>query len=225
MCGIIAYKGPNDASKIALEGLRSLEYRGYDSWGIATLSGSKINVVKDVGKISSSNVTGLVSGNTAIAHTRWATHGGVTKENAHPHIDCSGDIAVVHNGIIENYQELKAQLLRHRFVSETDTELIPHLIEEKMGGGASFEDAARDVARLLKGRSAFIAIKSDSGNMVAVRKGTPLIVGAGDGEFFIASDINAFFTHTKKVMYLDENELVIIGNDAEFFNISSGERV
>ncbi len=225
MCGIVAYKGCKDASKIAFEGLKSLEYRGYDSWGIATLSDSKITVVKNVGKISDSNGVNMLSGGIAIAHTRWATHGGVTKENAHPHIDCSGRIAVVHNGIIENYQELKASLSGHMFVSETDSELIPHLIEKKLGSGSSFEAAVRDVAKMLKGRSAFVAVEADSKNLVAVRKGTPLIVGVGEGEFFIASDINAFLAHTKRVMYLDDGELVIIGDDAEFFRIDRGEKV
>ncbi len=225
MCGIIAYKGAKDASKIAFEGLKSLEYRGYDSWGIATISGSALSVVKDIGKISGSNGLSMPQGSIAIAHTRWATHGGVTKENAHPHLDCSGTIAVVHNGIIENYQELKKPLSKHRFVSSTDTELIPHLIEERVGSGSSFEDAVRDVAKLLKGRSAFVAVKADSENLVAVRRGTPLIVGIGKGEYFIASDINAFFTHTKRVMYLDDNEGVIINESPEFFSLSSGEKI
>ncbi len=225
MCGIVAYKGPKDASKIAFDGLKSLEYRGYDSWGVATLSRSAISVVKDVGKISGSNGVSMLPGSIAIAHTRWATHGGVTKENAHPHLDCSGRIAVVHNGIIENYQALKASLSGHTFVSETDTELIPHFIEELIGRGSGFEDAIRDVAKLLKGRSAFVAVKADSDKLVAVRKGTPLIVGVGEGEFFIASDINAFFSHTKRVMYLDDGELVIIGGNAEFFEIDSGAKV
>ncbi len=225
MCGIIAYKGKKDASKIAFEGLKSLEYRGYDSWGIATLYDSTINVVKDVGKISNSNGIRLSPGSIAIAHTRWATHGGVTQANAHPHLDCTGKLAVVHNGIIENYQELKKSLSGHRFVSDTDTEIIPHLIEEKIAAGSGFENAVKEVASLIKGRSAFVAINAESGSLVAARKGTPLIIGVGEGEFFIASDINAFFNHTKKVMYLDDNEFVVINDAPEFFSISSGGKV
>ncbi len=232
MCGIIAYKGHKDASKIAFEGLKKLEYRGYDSWGMAVIFEDKILVQKKVGKISDEvgSLTTLPftpdgDNNIGIGHTRWSTHGGVTQANAHPHLDCSGTIAVVHNGIIENYQGLKASLSGHRFVSETDTEIIPHFIEEMIGKGSSLEDAVKDVAKLLKGRSAFVAAKADSKKLVAVRKGTPLIVGVGEGEFFIASDINAFFAHTKSVMYLDDGELVIIGDNAEFFKIDGGESV
>ncbi len=232
MCGIIAYKGKKEPAFLVMEGLKKVEYRGYDSWGIAVIFEDKILVQKKVGKISDEAgsldafpFTPGSDNNIGMGHTRWSTHGGVTKANAHPHLDCSGAIAVVHNGIIENYQELKASLSGHRFVSETDTELIPHFIEEKIGSGSSFEDAVRDVSKLLKGRSAFVAAKADSKMLVAVRKGTPLIVGVGDGEFFIASDINAFFSHTKNVMYLDDGELVIIGDNAEFFRIDSGEGI
>ncbi len=225
MCGIIAYKGEKGAFKVAFDGLKSLEYRGYDSWGIATLNDSEIHVVKNVGKISESKGVKLSPGNLAIAHTRWSTHGGVTRENAHPLLDCSGRIAVVHNGIIENYQELKKNLSGHKFVSGTDTEIIPHLIEDKIKQHIDFECAVAEVAKLIKGRSAFVAISAGSDKLVAVRKGTPLIIGVGDGEFFIASDINAFFRHTKKVMYLDDNEGVVIKGSPEFFSLSSGERI
>ncbi len=225
MCGIIAYKGQKEASGIVLEGLKKLEYRGYDSWGIATIANSVMSVVKKVGKISESNGIGKSAGNIGIGHTRWATHGKVTEQNAHPHLDCTGKVAVVHNGIIENYQELKKAMLGHRFVSETDTEIIPHLIEERLGKGIGFEDAAREVAKLLKGRSAFVAVNASSGSIVAARRGTPLIVGVGNHEFFIASDVTAFLSHTNKVMYLDDNELVVLNDSAEFYSIDSNEKL
>lgn len=225
MCGIIAYKGKKDASTVVFEGLKELEYRGYDSWGIATVADSEVRVIKKVGKISDSGNVGLVRSNLAIAHTRWATHGGVTEGNAHPHLDCSGKTAVVHNGIIENYQELKRQLSGHKFSSETDTEIIPHLIEERMKGGISFEVAVKEVANLLRGRSAFVAVSADSKKLLAVRKGTPLIVGVGNNEFFIASDITAFLKHTRRVQYLDDSELAVIDSATTFFNIGSGEKI
>ncbi|MAG15474.1 glutamine--fructose-6-phosphate transaminase (isomerizing) [Candidatus Woesearchaeota archaeon] len=223
MCGIIAYKGKKDASKVVLEGLKSLEYRGYDSWGIATVADSDIKVVKKVGKISDSTNISLASGNIGIGHTRWATHGSVTEDNTHPHLDCTGKIAVVHNGIIENYQGLRKQFSSHKFVSETDTEIIAHIIEDYMNQHIPFDCAVAEAVKFLKGRSAFVAVDSDSKKIVAVRKGTPLIVGVGEDEFFIASDITAFFNHTKKVQYLDDNELVVIDNDAEFFKAQGGK--
>ena len=222
MCGIIAYTGEKNASEIVLEGLKNLEYRGYDSWGIAGFSGSEIDLVKSVGKISEARSAGLPSGTVAIGHTRWSTHGTVTKANAHPHLDCKGRIAVVHNGIVENYQELKKLLGSHKFSSDTDTEVIPHMIEEKMNG-MSFEKAVTEVSRQINGRSAFVAINSGTDEVIAVRKGTPLIVGTGEKEFFIASDINAFLKHTRRVQYLDDNEMVVIGTAARFLNLETGE--
>ena len=224
MCGIIAYKGGKNASEVVLEGLKHLEYRGYDSWGIAVLSGSDVSIVKNVGKISEADNLETFSGNLAIGHTRWSTHGKVTKANTHPHLDCTGKVVVVHNGIVENYQELRKLLGNHTFVSETDTEILPHLIEEKLGT-MNFEEAVREVSILIKGRSAFVAINSEAEKIIAVRKGTPLIVGTGKDEFFIASDINAFLKHTRKVQYLDDNEMVVIDSTAEFFKIDSEENV
>ncbi|MBI2137463.1 glutamine--fructose-6-phosphate transaminase (isomerizing), partial [Candidatus Woesearchaeota archaeon] len=224
MCGIVAYRGAKDASGVVFDGLKSLEYRGYDSWGVAVVSGSKVHVVKKVGKISDTVALDMPASSVGVAHTRWATHGGVSEVNAHPHIDCSGGIAVVHNGIIENYQELKRLLSSHRFVSETDTELIPHYIEELLKSGLGFVDAVRKVAGLIKGRSAFVAVDA-SGMLVAARKGTPLIVGRGAGEFFVASDISAFLPHTKSVQYLDDGELVVVGDDTTFFEIESGRGI
>jgi glucosamine--fructose-6-phosphate aminotransferase (isomerizing) len=242
MCGIVAYVGKRkgSAAPLVLDGLKKLEYRGYDSWGIAALddANSKVSLIRRVGKIGgveSKRVSRILGGGrVAVGHTRWATHGGISVRNCHPQMDCSGGVAVVHNGIIENYQELKAELLarRHSFSSETDTEIIPHYIEELMRRGKSFEQAARETGRKLRGRSAFVALCAESGEVVAVRLGAPLIVGVGrSGDFFISSDINGFLKHTNRVMYIDDNELASLhfGKGSvtapRFMNVGSGERV
>ncbi len=239
MCGITAYAGNKDAVNIVLECLKKLEYRGYDSWGIAAVTGKTISVIKRVGRVGgviASDVNACIKGraNTAIAHTRWATHGGVTEQNAHPHLDCTGSIGVVHNGIIENYQELKAKLGGHKFLSQTDTEIIPHLIEEYVENQhMDFGCAAAEAAKTLKGRSAFVAIytglrdANEAQQVAAIRKGSPLIIGVHENsneEFFIASDITAFLDHTNKVMYLDDSEgLIISGGKMKFFGLNNGE--
>src|SRR4030042_4537280 len=165
MCGMLGYCGKQSAAPIVFEGLRRVEYRGYDSAGMATLSDGRLFITKDIGKLEDiEKRCNLISlpGNTAIGHTRWATHGGVTKANAHPQCDSAGTIAVVHNGIIENYQELRKRLASdgHHFTSETDTEVIPHLIEDEMKKGASLEAAVLAVAPKLDGSYAFLAISS-----------------------------------------------------------------
>ena len=242
MCGISAYIGKKDAAHAVLECLKKLEYRGYDSWGIVALAGSAgsnsglpFSVIKRVGKIgqvNSNDIKEAIGENNriAIGHTRWATHGGVTEQNAHPHFDCKKQFAVAHNGIIENYQELREKLLAggHIFSSQTDTEIIPHLIEEAAAKGDGFPEAVMKAAKLLKGKSAFVAVSSSLSQIAAVRKGSPLIIGVNDGdngEFYIASDINAFLDQTNKVMYLDDNELVIIDGGVKFFNIAAGSEV
>ena len=225
MCGIIAYKGKGKVSGILLEGLRNLEYRGYDSWGVAVLSGGKIESAKKVGKVSDAAGLPVPEGTTGIGHTRWATHGKVNEANAHPHSDCSGRIAAAHNGIIENHEALRKKLEGHGFRSETDSEIIPHLIEESLGKGKSFEDAVRSAAGQLKGRSAFVAVDARSGRIAAARKGTPLIVGMGKDGIFVASDINALLEHTRKIKYLNDDEFVSIGSGAEFYGIETGRGV
>ncbi|RLJ09574.1 MAG: glutamine--fructose-6-phosphate transaminase (isomerizing) [Candidatus Aenigmatarchaeota archaeon] len=225
MCGITGYIGPKDAFHVILDSLKKLEYRGYDSYGFATLHEKRIHIYKDVGKISNVN-SGYLPGNIGIGHSRWATHGGVTKENAHPHLDCHGRVAVVHNGIIENYQELRDELTRkgHIFRSETDTEVIPHLIEENLNLG--FVEAVKEAVKKLKGRYAIIALSPEHHGMIAVRKGSPLILGVKDGECYVASDIPAFLDHTNNVMYLDDNEMVIVTqNDLKFYNVITWEEV
>ena len=219
MCGIIGCILNNEkAAPVLLECVKRLEYRGYDSIGIAT-SGSDIKIKKDKGKIddvqTNLKLTDL-PGNMGIAHVRWATHGLPTKENAHPHTDCKNRIAVVHNGIIENYKELKSQLKKegHVFKSETDTEVIPHLIEKYMEQGNNLEDATRLTIGDLKGSYALAAISRDEPKkVIGARKESPLIVGKGTGEYFIASDVPAILKHTNKVIYLEDNEMVILSED------------
>ncbi|QQG39808.1 MAG: glutamine--fructose-6-phosphate transaminase (isomerizing) [Candidatus Aenigmatarchaeota archaeon] len=224
MCGIIAYSGRKEAPEVLLNGLRRLEYRGYDSSGIAVVGNPSIKVVKAVGKVdalgNSQGFSGL-RGNTGIAHTRWATHGGVTQENAHPHMSSDGAVAVVHNGIIENFRELKAALKEYVFYSETDTEVIPKLIEQGMREGKTFVDAARDAVARIEGRYAVVALHKD-GTMVAARNGSPLVLGVGDGEYFAASDIPAFMQYTKRVVYLGDYDFAVIGKGLHIENLQTG---
>jgi glucosamine--fructose-6-phosphate aminotransferase (isomerizing) len=216
MCGIIGFCGKQAAAPLVFEGLRRVEYRGYDSAGVATLSDGRLFVTKDVGKLEEiENLHKLSSlpGNIAIGHTRWATHGGVTKVNAHPHCDSAGTVAVVHNGIIENYQELRKELIAagHHFISETDTEIIPHLIEGEMKKGASLESAVLAVVPKLEGSYAFLAISSrDSGKIVATRKDNPLAVGVGSQGYFIASDALAFSGLANQLVPLANTEVVVL---------------
>ena len=226
MCGIIGYKGSGQAGPVLLDSLKRLEYRGYDSYGFATVSGGNLLVNKRVGRISDNGGEEGLPGRIGIGHTRWATHGGVTDCNAHPHTDCTGSIAVVHNGIIENYQELKAALLSrgHKFSSETDTEIIPHLIEESIGMG--FRQAVKKAMSQIRGRYAIVAISRDSDSIIAVRRGSPLIVGVGkDNDFYVASDIPAFLEYTRKVMYLDDNQMLVLDREPEFYDLETGERI
>ncbi len=219
MCGIVGCVLKTDnAAPVLLDCVKKLEYRGYDSVGIATLS-SKINIKKDKGKISEAEKNvGLsdLPGNMGIAHVRWATHGIPTQNNAHPHTDCSGKIAVVHNGIIENYKELKNSLIGegHLFKSDTDTEVIPHLIEKYMAKGMDLEDSIRKTLDQIHGSYAIAAMSTDEpGKIVGVRKESPLIVGKGDGEYFLASDVPAILKHTNNIIYLEDGEMVILEAD------------
>ncbi len=216
MCGIIGYCGKGSAAPIVLEGLRRVEYRGYDSAGMASLSNGRLFVTKDIGKledIERKHKLSSMPGGTAVGHTRWATHGGVTQANAHPQCDSTGTIAVVHNGIIENYQELRRQLINegHRFTSETDTEVIPHLIESEMKKGASLEAAVLAVAPKLQGSYAFLAVSSsDSDKIVATRKDNPLAMGIGKEGYFIASDALAFSGLANELLPLANTEIAVL---------------
>lgn len=218
MCGIFGYIGPrSDAPKIVFDGLKSLEYRGYDSWGVAVIDKSKIKVKKAAGKIGKNNVNDLPPSNIAIGHTRWATHGGVTDINAHPHLDCKKQTAVIHNGIFENYEGFKKKLIKsgHKFVSETDTEVIAHLLES---------NDLRHVFNKMEGLNAVIAIDARKRKIVAVRNGSPLVVGFGKGENFLASDASALLFYTKKVYFLEDNEMAVITDESvKIFFTKSGK--
>src|SRR3990172_7450013 len=210
MCGIIGYIGNKQAQPILLNGLEKLEYRGYDSCGVAVANGS-IEVYKDAVRVKALEETApKFKGTTGIGHTRWATHGGPSQINAHPHIDCTGNIAVVHNGIINNSQELKAQLIRegHIFVSETDTEVIPHLIEKYYKG--NLEEATEAALNDIDGSYAIIVMANDKAELVVARKDSPMILGLGDRENFIASDVPAILDHTDRVIYLEDGDIGVI---------------
>jgi glucosamine--fructose-6-phosphate aminotransferase (isomerizing) len=216
MCGIIGYVGNRKASTILLKGLKNLEYRGYDSAGIAIKhTTDHTEIRKSAGKIEEIarhlNFESI-EGNIGIAHTRWATHGAVTNENAHPHTDCEGKIAIVHNGIIENYRGLKERLISggHRFTSDTDSEVIAHLIEENLQYG--FEDACTKAFSSLEGSYAVLAIKEDEEKIVGARKDSPLVLGIAEHGIFLASDIPSFLEWTNKVMYLDNYDFIIAEN-------------
>ncbi|MBI1979046.1 MAG: glutamine--fructose-6-phosphate transaminase (isomerizing) [Candidatus Aenigmarchaeota archaeon] len=230
MCGVIGYIGKEGVAPILLNGLKRLEYRGYDSAGVATL-GSDLHMKKDVGKVADihKNINFLdVPGTLGIAHTRWATHGGVTKENAHPHTDCEEKIAVVHNGIIENFQELKRNLvsLGHKFKSQTDTEILPHLIEEIMRKGKNFHDATASALKVLEGGYAVLVLNKNERKLIAARKGSPLVLGVSDTGYFAASDIPAFLEYTKNVIYMHDYDMALISdNGLKIFNLIENREV
>lgn len=226
MCGIFGYIGKKDnAAEIIFEGLKTLEYRGYDSWGIAVKINHKIEIEKHVGKIGTAKVH-LPKSTLGIGHTRWATHGGVTVKNAHPHLDCSKEIAVLHNGIIENYAEIKEDLIKkgHKFLSETDTEVVSHLIEDnlkKEGFATSFRDAFNQ----LRGFNAIVAAYSPSKEIIAAKTGSPLVVGLGDDEYYIASDAAGIVKHTKDVIFLADNQMVILGDSVKLLQLPNGKEI
>ncbi len=217
MCGIVGYTGPNPCVEVLVDGLRRLEYRGYDSAGIAVLSDGDISVRKSKGKIS--RLTDLiarepVSGTCGVGHTRWATHGRPSDENAHPHR--VGRVAVIHNGIVENHRTLKERLLSKGrvFCSETDTEVISHLLDEHLDAGMSLEDAARRTVSEIRGSYAFLAVTDkEPGTLVGVRLNCPMVVGLGEGEYFLASDLTAFLSHTRDVLFLEDGEMVVATPD------------
>jgi glucosamine--fructose-6-phosphate aminotransferase (isomerizing) len=216
MCGIVGYIGPQEATPIILDGLRRLEYRGYDSAGIATLDGGKIEIRRAQGKLT--NLEKVLhdrplAGRNGIGHTRWATHGRPSETNAHPHF--AGGIVVVHNGIIENYLVLRERLrtLGHNFRSETDTEIIAHLIEQHFKECGDFETAVRRGLSEVRGSYAVALLcEREPGTLIAAKCGSPLVVGQGDREFFVASDVPAMLSHTREMVFLDDGEIVIFAN-------------
>jgi len=219
MCGIVGYVGSKGATTLLIEGLKRLEYRGYDSAGIAMSNGHGLETRRAKGKISV--LENLVNhnpihGSTGIAHTRWATHGAPNECNAHPHTDCTNTIAVVHNGIIENFSALRKMLEMqgHKFKSETDTEVLAHLIEAATGNGDPLEDAVIDALNLVQGTYGITVISShDPDKIVAARQGSPLLIGLGDGENYVASDVAAILQHTRQVVYLDDGEMAVLTKD------------
>lgn len=234
MCGIFGYTGnKSNAANLVLEGLKTLEYRGYDSWGVAVVpkdhkpTGDVIKVKKKAGKIGDATVDDLPVSSYAFGHTRWATHGGVTDTNAHPHMDCERKIAIIHNGIVENFEEIKDSLVKkgHTFVSDTDTEVIAHLIEE-YARTTLFSKAVQKAFNRLEGLNAIIAMHADETQFVAVRNGSPLVVGFGDGENLLASDAAALLPYTKQVHYLEDDQMAIVGSaGVMLFNARTGARV
>ncbi|MBW2975530.1 glutamine--fructose-6-phosphate transaminase (isomerizing) [Candidatus Woesearchaeota archaeon] len=228
MCGIVGYIGDRKAAPILLKGLKSLEYRGYDSAGICTIGKKEILLKKDVGKIEEVNQKVNLSeleGSIGISHCRWSTHGKVSRENAHPHTDCASKISIVHNGIIENYTGLKTELEKkgHKFSSETDTEVIAHLIEDNYSG--DLKEAVLKALRRLEGSYALGVIHSDHEELIAARNESPLIIGVGKGENFISSDVPAVLEHTKKVIYLKNKEIAVLTKDkVDLFDLDSNKQ-
>ncbi|RLI78432.1 glutamine--fructose-6-phosphate transaminase (isomerizing) [Archaeoglobales archaeon] len=212
MCGIVGYLGFRRADEVIISSLKRLEYRGYDSWGVAIGNG-KLSLVKKVGAIGDVEEYSIGDGTLGVGHTRWATHGKPSESNAHPHTDCKNNIAVVHNGIISNFQMLKEKLIEegHEFKSETDTEVIPHLIEKYYKN--SIEDAVINCIVNLRGSYAFVAMCANERKLVACRYKSPLILGVGDKEFFLASDVTAILEYTSRIVYLQDGDIVILTDD------------
>ncbi|MDQ6875056.1 MAG: glutamine--fructose-6-phosphate transaminase (isomerizing) [Actinomycetota bacterium] len=224
MCGIVGYVGEQRALDVVIDGLRRLEYRGYDSAGVAIVCDGRLSTERRAGKLANLEeavaADHLPEGTTGIGHTRWATHGAPTDRNAHPHLDCTGDIAVIHNGIIENFGSLRAELEErgHRLSSETDTEVVAHLLEEVMSGqGNSLDlaEAMRQVCRRLDGAFTLVAVHARlEGRVVGARRNSPLVVGRGTGENFLGSDVAAFIAHTRDAVELEQDQVVEISRDA-----------
>jgi glucosamine--fructose-6-phosphate aminotransferase (isomerizing) len=218
MCGIVGYIGPKEAAPFLLEGLSKLEYRGYDSAGIAVFDGNRINVTKTVGRLAVLQErlqNDMPHGQVGIGHTRWATHGRPSDVNSHPHVDCTGDFVVVHNGIIENYMNLKEQLIEkgHVFVSETDTEVVAHLLEEYYDG--DFEAAVKKVLATIEGSYSLVFMtKFEPDKIICSKQDNPLVIGLGQGENFIASDIPAIINYTRRTYILSDGEMAVVTKDS-----------
>src|SRR5438046_2163397 len=232
MCGIVGYVGKKRVVPVILDGLRRREYRGYDAAGIAGGgNGEGLQIRRAEGKLRNlEEVIRLkpLDGTYGIGHTRWATHGRPTEENAHPHRDCSGRVVVVHNGIIENYLELKEVLRQkdHTFVTETDTEIIAHLIEEHLKEDNNFETAVRKTVEELRGIFALSMLFTDEPDtIISARLGPPVVIGMGDGEFFVASDVPAILEHTRDIFFLGDKEIAVMTKDGVRVTDFSGNHV
>src|SRR3954453_6324949 len=241
MCGIVGYVGQRPVQEILLAGLQKLEYRGYDSAGISIQSEGRLDSVRAVGNLSalraavdevdSAESAGALAvaappATTGIGHTRWATHGRVSEENAHPHFDSDNRVHIVVNGIVENYMELKQELLAQgaEFTSETDVEVMAHLIARELDETGDLVEAVRVAYNRLRGHYAFVALAADEpGLLVGARKECPLIVGRGDGEQFVASGIPAFLAHTRRVQYIEDDEIVVARPEGVEFLSAAGE--
>src|SRR5436305_2154284 len=234
MCGIIGYIGSRDVVPVLIDGLRRLEYRGYDSAGIGLVSDGDIQMRRSAGKLSQLEAVldaSPIAGHYGVGHTRWATHGRPTDENAHPHRDCTGRIVVVHNGIIENYLALKHELQQegHEFRTQTDTEVVAHLVERELKsseGDAGIECAVRRALAQMRGLFALVIISADDPDkIVAVRNGPPIVVGLGDDEFFVASDTPAILSHTRDVVFLGDEEMAVVTRGGVQFTNFAGTPV
>ena len=230
MCGIIGYLGPKPIVPVLIDGLKRLEYRGYDSAGIALVKNGDVEIRRSAGKLNRLEqviATNPIDGEYGVGHTRWATHGRPTEENAHPHRDCTGKIVVVHNGIIENYLELKHELetAGHTFETETDTEVIAHLVEGEFKDDG-LENAVRRSLQKLRGLFGIVLVHADDpGKIVAVRNGPPIVIGLGDDEFFVASDVPAILSHTRNVVFLGDEEMAILTHAGSEFTDYGGQTV
>lgn len=226
MCGIFGFisNDSHNASEI-LNGLKTLEYRGYDSWGIAIKSNNSIEIEKHTGKIGEAKTT-LQRTTLGIGHTRWATHGGVTTANAHPHLSCTKKLALVHNGIVENYEELKEQLVNkgHKFSSQTDTEIIVHLLEENLKDD-SLKNAACKTLLMLQGLNAFVAIDGRQNELVAAKSGSPLVIGFSHSSYYIASDLSAFPKEVENIIVLNDNEVALLNDSVSVYDPHTKETV
>ena len=236
MCGIFGYSGNENASKKILNGLKRLEYRGYDSWGIAVSSSKDnlqknfINIIKKIGPIGDVDIDskGFEKYSIGIGHTRWATHGGVTEKNAHPHLSTDSSFGLAQNGIVENYQELKSDLIQkgYKFISETDTEVIVRLIEEKLKTSNDLKIATREAFLDLKGRNTIIILDSINDRIIAVRNGSPLVVGVGENETIIASDTLSFSDLTDKIILIENNEMIeCIDSKIKIYDLQNNNEV
>ncbi len=221
MCGIVGYIGPQRASDVVLDGLRRLEYRGYDSAGVAVIANGELISAKRAGKlgnlIADLDEHPLPDTRVGMGHTRWATHGAPNDRNAHPHLDESGRVAVVHNGIIENFAALRAQLEAsgHELHSDTDTEVVAHLLSDEFAGTGDLAEAMRRTCQLLEGAFTLVALHADQPDLVVgARRNSPLVVGLGDGENFLGSDVAAFIEHTREALELGQDQVVELRSDA-----------
>ena len=213
MCGITGYIGDQDALPLVRTGLQNLEYRGYDSAGIAADTG-ELSIYKRSGKVKEllSAAPETADARRAIGHTRWSTHGPPTDTNAHPHTNCDGSVAVVHNGIVENYDTIKDELADHTFESDTDTEVIPHLISEYLDDGLTPADAVRETVNRLSGSYAIVVMVAGDDRIYAARNESPLVIGHGDDGMFLASDVTAFLEETQRVTYMQDGDLAVLSD-------------